>query len=71
MQSSRIKRVRDLATRSDTRVLARGIASNQEAIDLRRELARSVELPALHDADGCNARAQRLSRSQSSTRRRC
>lgn len=54
------QRVRDRAGRSDALVLGPGIGREEETAELCRDLARSVEIPLLLDADGLNAHAGRL-----------
>jgi ADP-dependent NAD(P)H-hydrate dehydratase / NAD(P)H-hydrate epimerase len=60
LQRGDAQRVRDRATRADALVLGPGIGREDETVELCRELARSVEIPLLLDADGLNAHAERL-----------
>ncbi len=60
LQPAGAERVRDRAARSDALVLGPGIGRAEETVELCRELAASVELPLLLDADGLNAHAERL-----------
>lgn len=52
--------VRQRAGRADAVVLGPGIGREPQTVDLCRELARTLEVPMLLDADGLNAHAERL-----------
>jgi hydroxyethylthiazole kinase-like uncharacterized protein yjeF len=52
--------VRERAGRSGALVLGPGIGRTEETVALVRDLARTVEIPLLLDADGLNAHAGRL-----------
>jgi hydroxyethylthiazole kinase-like uncharacterized protein yjeF len=52
--------VRERASRSGVLVLGPGLGRAEESVEFARELARTVEIPLLLDADGLNAHAGRL-----------
>ncbi len=60
LQREGAERVRERAGRADALVLGPGIGREESSVALCRELARTVEIPLLLDADGLNAHAERL-----------
>ncbi len=60
LQPAGAERVRERAQRSGALILGPGIGREPETMELVRELAATVEIPLLLDADGLNAHAERL-----------